>query len=408
MTRTNSAAVDFPRFSEAEFERREQAVREMMDEQSVDALVMYGNSGMGRRYHANLYYLTNYLDHHHCYFVFFRDPAEKSTLFVGLSSHVPTADAWTEIEDTRWGTPDPASEIVDRISGTDAATGTIGVIGPRASYGITLPHDHYVAIDAGLDADLRDVTAEYELVRTIKSDEEIEWLRTAASYTDGAMETLAENVAPGVRELELKAELEYSYLQEGGEPHISYISSTPMDDPQQGKCLHWKQASNRKLQDGDVVNVELGAGHWGYNGQLQRALTVGSEPTDRFQDLHDVAVEAYEDILEVLVPGNTEQDILDAAAPIVDSEYEIYDGLAHGFGVDILGPVVGRGDIRGAKGEDYAIEDPMVLQENMAVVVQPNPITTDERYGVQVGNLTIIGKNGPEVLQEFPVEFVRA
>lgn len=42
----------------------------------------------------------------------------------------------------------------------------------------------------------------------------------------------------------------------------------------------------------------------------------------------------------------------------------------------------------------------------MAIVVQPNPITTDERYGVQVGNLVIVRDSGPEVLQEYPVEFV--
>jgi Xaa-Pro aminopeptidase len=88
-------------------------------------------------------------------------------------------------------------------------------------------------------------------------------------------------------------------------------------------------------------------------------------------------------------------------------EYTIYDGLVHGFGVDILPPTLGRADVEAAKEDGYAIEDPTVIEENMAVVVQPNPITTDERYGVQTGNLVVVRADGPEVLQEHPIEFVR-
>ncbi|HET7089265.1 MAG TPA: hypothetical protein VFL17_11480, partial [Anaerolineae bacterium] len=46
--------------------------------------------------------------------------------------------------------------------------------------------------------------------------------------------------------------------------------------------------------------------------------------------------------------------------------------------------------------------------EDMAIVVQPNPITPDERMGLQVGALTRVTKNGAVSLQRFPMKFVVA
>lgn len=399
-------AADYPRFSEEEFERRRTAIREMMAENGVDALVVYGHSGLNRRYQANVYYLANYMDHHHNYLVFFADPAEETTLFIGLGSHVPTAVAWAEVDDVRSGGSDPARSVVDRIDGTAAAGGRIGLVGPRASHGITLPHPHYETLSAGLSADLVDVSTAYERIRTIKGGEELEWLREGARLTDLAMEALEAALEPGVTELELKAEWEYAYLKEGGDPHISFISSTPMDDPEPGKCLHWKQASNRSIREGDVVNTEIGAGYWGYNGQMQRTFSVARPPSARYRDLHDVAEETFDSVLAALKPGNTDEDLLRAAAPLIESEYTIYDALVHGFGVDILPPSIGHGQIEAAKDGDYAIDDPVEIEENIVVVVQPNPITRDERYGVQVGDAVVVTEDGPESLHEYPFELV--
>lgn len=396
----------FPRFSDAEFERRRQAVRERMRTHDVEALVLYGHSGLNRRYQANVYYLANYLDRHHNYLVFFEDPAEEPTLFVGLGSHLPTAVGWSVIADVRAGGDDPAAAVVDRLQGTAAAAGRIGVVGPRASHGITFPHAHHETIAAGVRGELVDVSNAYEATRAIKSEEELAWQREGARLTDLAMEALESAIHPGITELEAKAEWEYAYLREGGHQHISFISSTPMADPEPGKCLHWKQASNRTIRTGDVVNTEIGAGYWGYNGQLQRTFAVGEPPTGEYRDLHAVAEETYHRILEVLRPGRTTADVLRAAEPLIESEYMIYDALLHGFGVDILPPVVDARDVEAAKTGRDPFDEPFRFEENMVIVVQPNPITRDERYGVQVGNAVVVRDDGPEELHGYPLELL--
>ena len=44
------------------------------------------------------------------------------------------------------------------------------------------------------------------------------------------------------------------------------------------------------------------------------------------------------------------------------------------------------------------------FEEGMAVVVQPNPITPDERMGLQLGQLGVVRATGMETLHTVPLE----
>ncbi len=58
-----------------------------MDEHELDALVLFGNSGVNRHNQANVFWLSNHLDLHHCYLVLPRDG--DASLFVGLDEPRP-------------------------------------------------------------------------------------------------------------------------------------------------------------------------------------------------------------------------------------------------------------------------------------------------------------------------------
>src|SRR5712691_8685090 len=77
------------RFSLEEMERRRALARGLMGEHDVDALVVHGNSGVNRHNQANVFWLSNHLDLHHCYLVVPREG--DATLLVGLLNHVPNA-----------------------------------------------------------------------------------------------------------------------------------------------------------------------------------------------------------------------------------------------------------------------------------------------------------------------------
>src|SRR3982074_1642494 len=77
------------RFSGAEMRRRRALTDALMDEHDLDALVLFGNSGVNRHNQANVFWLTNHLDLHPCYLVLPREG--KPLLLIGLANHVPSA-----------------------------------------------------------------------------------------------------------------------------------------------------------------------------------------------------------------------------------------------------------------------------------------------------------------------------
>src|SRR5712691_11239770 len=103
------------RFSPKEMERRLALARALMDEQSVDALVLHGNSGVNRHNQANVFWLSNHLDLHHSYLVLPRDG--DATLLVGLVNHVPNTREVSDVPSVEWGGYNPAEKISALVRG---------------------------------------------------------------------------------------------------------------------------------------------------------------------------------------------------------------------------------------------------------------------------------------------------
>jgi Xaa-Pro dipeptidase len=386
------------RFSAAEMERRFGLARDLMRAQDLAALVVFGTSATSRASMANPFWLSNHLDLHHCYLVVTLDEAHEAALYTGLTNHVPNAREVSGVPVIEWGGYDPSERVAARLREVGAARSRVGLVGANAKFSMGMPYQHHERLRWSLpDAELVDVTGPYQRLRLVKSEEEIEWLRRAAGLTDKAIIAVAEAAKPGVSEIELVAVGEGAYRPEGGMPRIMFLRSMAMDDPT--GCLPAQTPSQRRLRSDDVVITEFSASYWGYTGQIHRPIFVGSEPTAEWARLFDAARESYDAIAAILRPGATEADVLRAAEPIRAAGYAIYDDLVHGYGVDILQPIVDR--------EQFARppEEPgQTFERGMAIVIQPNPITPDERMGLQLGALTIVHDDGAESLHAVPFE----
>jgi Xaa-Pro dipeptidase len=378
------------RFSPAELERRERLARSLTAERDLDALVLFGNSGVNRHNQANVFWLSNHLDLHHCYLVLPRDG--NATLLVGLANHVPNAREVSAVPAIEWGGYRPAEKIVELLRGARR----VGLVGINAAFEMGAPYPHYLALRDHIP-ELIDVTREFQTLRLVKSNEEIEWLRRAAAFSDQAMQAVAESARPGVSEFELTALAEDAYRRKGGMPHITFLRSMPMDSPT--GCVPAQNPSHRRLERGDVIITEFSASYWGYSGQVHRAIFVDAEPTPRWQRLFDAALAAYDGLVRAVRSNATVPEAIQAAEPIREAGFTIYDDLLHGYGVDILPPIVDR-----TRFEDPPREDGSRFERGMAVALQPNPITPDERMGLQLGALTIVTDDGAESLHHVPFE----
>lgn len=397
--------MTFPRFSPSEFARRGRLARGLMERQDLRALILFGNSGINRHNQANVYWLSNYLDLHHNYLVVPLDG--EPVLLVGLINHVPNARALSVIPDTRWGTYEPARELAARLDQMGIGRGRVGLVGINATFGMGMPYQHFMDLrQACPEIEWIDVTREFARLRAVKSEEEFVWLEQAAAYTDATLYALESQVRPGMTEHELIAIIEGAYRAEGGQPHIAFLASMPMQAPT--ACVPAQNVSGRVIEQGDVIILEISASYGGYSGQVHRPIAVGSEPTIEWKKMFDVGVQSFDRICAVIRPDASEADVIRAAAVLGDNGYQIYDDLIHGYGVDIQPPLIDRTCCAYWEDKTRAIPAGRKFEADMAIVVQPNPITPDERMGLQVGALTRVTPEGAVSLQNFPMKFIIA
>jgi Xaa-Pro dipeptidase len=386
------------RFSPAEMERRFALARGLMREEELSALVLFGNSGVSRGNMANAFWLSNHLDLHHCYLVVPADESLEAALYTGLTNHVPNAREVSDVPVIEWGGYNPAERIVARLREIGVTRGRAGLVGVNSKFSMGMPYAHHAHVRTELpELELVDVTGRFQRLRTVKSEEEIAWLRKAAELTDRGILALAAGARPGMTDVELVALAEGAYRPGGGMPRIMFLRSMAMDDP--NGCLPAQNPSRRKIEPGDVIITEFSASYWGYTGQIQRPIFVAAEPTAEWQQLFDVALASYEAIRGVLRPGATEAEVIEAAEPIRAAGLEIYDDLVHGYGVDIMPPIVDRDQLRHPP-EDGGAR----FERDAAIVIQPNPVTPDERMGLQLGELTVVRDGGAESLHGVPLE----
>src|SRR5919199_3756743 len=133
-------------------ERRRTLARGLMDEHGLDALVLFGNSGVNRHNQANVFWLSNHLDLHHCYLVLPREG--EAALFVGLANHVPNAREVSDVPTIEWGGYRPAEKVAERLG----RARRVGLVGVNAKFGVGMPYEHYLGLRERVP-ELVDVTA---------------------------------------------------------------------------------------------------------------------------------------------------------------------------------------------------------------------------------------------------------
>ena len=383
MSTSGPHASPYPRFSEPEMARRRAALHEVMEAHGAFLAVLCGANRSG----SAVQWLTGWPVSREAMVLV--EPGAADVLLVQFYNHVPAARRIARDADVRWGGRSTAATMADLLR--ERNTGRVVTIGP-----VSVRWHEALSSAATVVAADRD----YARLRTIKSNEEIEFLREGARMSDAAMDALWRAARPGVNERELAAAVEVAYVAEGGINHVHYFGATPMDDP--SVCVPSQYPSTRPLQAGDALSAEISASYWDHPGQVLRTFSVEANPSPLYTELHTVADAAFDAIFEVLKPGATCHEVIDAAAVIDDAGYTIYDDLLHGFGGGYLPPILGT--------RNRTIDEvpDMSFEAGMTVVIQPNVITMDERAGVQTGELVWITERGAERLHAFPRGLGRA
>ena len=374
-----------PCFSAAEFARRDAATRALMESESLDALLLFGN----RAAHHEVQYLTNLPVAFEAMLLF---PMQGGpVLWVNYVNHQATARAVAVVGDVRWAGEDLAATAAAELTARSLASSRIGVAGPLSharwlALGRVLPHAAFV-----------DVSVALSQRRLVKSEEEITWARRGAELTDLAIDALRRELRPGLTEHDVAAIVEAAYYPRGGRTHIHYIGSTPMSSP--AICAPAQLQSTRRIEPGDIVLTELSAMYHGYWGQALRCYAIAAEPAPEYRRMHELGIAVFERLLALLRDGVTSDELLDAADMIDGAGYTIYDDLVHMANGGVYAPYLRTRQTEGRARPAFA------YAEDMLVVIQPNIVTPDLRMGVQVGEMVRVTKTGAERLHRAPLEF---
>jgi Xaa-Pro aminopeptidase len=367
---TPAETLPYPRFSDAEMQRRRDALAAELEAAGAKHALIYGANKAG----PAVGWLTRWPVTREALVVF--TAGERDVLLVNFYNHIPNAERIATEAEVRWAGPKPMATAVEELERRGARGGRVAVIGP-------LGYRPYAALaEFATPVPLDEA---YTRLRLRKSLEELDWLRVGCGFTDDAVRAVHVGAGPGTDERALGNLAERAYVGRGGTTHIHYFG-VPV--PSQ-----WPAA--RTLERGEVLACEISASHWDYTGQLLRTFAVGEDPPLLYRELHDVADAAFDAVFARVRPGATAADLVEASAVIGDAGFTTRDDLVHGFVGGYLPPVLGDKTRMLEDAPDFTIE------EGMTMVIQPNVVTGDESAGVQTGELVAVTADGVERLHTY-------
>ncbi len=221
----------------------------------------------------------------------------------------------------------------------------------------------------------------------IKDKDELVNIQKAVDISDIAFERVVNLVAPGIRERELAAELEYQMMMLGSEkPAFETIVASGFRS-----AMPHGLASAKKLKKGDFVTFDFGACFKGYVSDITRTVVVG-KATSRQKKIYGIVLRAQKAGIRKLKPGVTGKAADGVCRSIITKAgYGTKFGHGTGHGISIE---VHSGPSLGPNSEDK-------LKVGNVVTVEPG-IYISGWGGVRIEDDVLVTRGGSRVLNQAP------
>ena len=231
-------------------------------------------------------------------------------------------------------------------------------------------------------------------VKTVKSADEIAYIREAGKITESAMNLAVETIAEGVWEREVAALVSAQQIRGtdtygGDSPAIFPI----IPSAERTSSAHLTFDPDRKYQKGDVVLLELGSARHHYHAPLSRTVYIGDPPKD-LQHVANVVVNGLQKTLAKIGPGMLAEEVEAAwRSCLVGTGVEKPSRVGYSFGLAFV-PDWGERTVSLRPG------DKTVLKPGMTIHFMPG-IWLDT-YGFECSEPFLVTEQGCEKLIEYP------
>ena len=149
------------------------------------------------------------------------------------------------------------------------------------------------------DTLIRDIGPVIEEMRVIKDEVEISRMQKAIDITGEAFLNACGVCMPGMYEFEIEAMIEYTFRRNGSAgPAFSSITGSGPNTV----TLHYSE-NNRKMEDGDLLLMDIGAEYGYYAADITRTIPVNGLFNKEQKDIYDLVLKAQKAAIEELRPG---------------------------------------------------------------------------------------------------------
>jgi len=241
-----------------------------------------------------------------------------------------------------------------------------------------------------------------------KTPREIEIMKVAGEIVALCHAELASKLKVGITTKELDVIAEKFIRSKGATPSFKGYHGFPYSI-----CISINEEvvhgmpSKRKIKDGDLVSIDIGALYKGYHGDSAWTYAVGNI-TDKQKHLMKVTEESLYIGLKQVKPGNRIGDISHAIQTYAEANglSVVRELTGHGIGQDLHEqptiPNYGAPD-RGPKlkeGMTLAIEPMLNLGVKNVVVLEDDwtVVTTDNKYSAHYEHTVVVTNDGYEIL----------
>ena len=377
-------------FSKEEFSQRKTKVLKSMNEQNLDALLMFRQESM--------YWLTGYDTFGYVFFQTLILDKNGNTILLTRAPDLRQAQNTSNIEDVRiWVDKDRSNPtddlkiILDELSLKGKKVGieyeAYGMTG-RNALRLNKSLENYCIIG--------DQSELITKIRVIKSQEEIIYVKKAAELADNALDQAWKYTKAGASEAKILAEMQKAVLEGGGDyPANEYIIGSGHN-----ALLCRYQAEKRNLSNEDQLSIEWAGTFKHYHSAMFRTIPIGKADPKHIK-MHEACVESLKKCENKLIPGNTVGEVFDIHAKTFD-DYGYNKARMNACGYSL-----------GSTFSPNWMDWPMLYTGNPYIIKPGNVffmhmilMDSESKLAMNLGETYLVTKNGNERLGKQKLDLV--
>lgn len=174
-------------------------------------------------------------------------------------------------------------------------------------------------------------------LREVKSDNEIAIMRESIRMTGDGLRRAMETCRDGAYEYELQASVELEMIRQGA----GYQSFPSIIGSGANSLIPHYDQNKRRMRDGEVVVMDVGAEYAGYAADITRTIPVSGRFSKEQREVYSAVLKAQADVIAAIRPGLrwAELDKI-ARASLAAAGFGRYltHGVSHHLGLDAHDP----------------------------------------------------------------------